>query len=161
MGRVLSAGADEDDREDNQRGETDETSLEVIAPVHLLTILESISSDGEFNDAEFFALEGTREHCSKYLDAENPDEDFIDYSGKDVPWEDNAKHAKSADNASTGSSKSEKPETELSHEGLFQFGNIVNPQQEATLRTLLRRFEKVFQPTLNREPAKLPPLELM
>ena len=160
MGRVLSAGADEDYREDNQRGETDETSLEVIAPVHLLTILESIPSDGEFNDAEFFALEGTREHYSKYLDAENPDEDFIDYSGKDVPWEDNAKHAKPADIASARHSKSADVESQLSHEGLFQFGNIVNPQQEATLRTLLRRFEKVFQHTLNREPAKLPPLEL-
>ena len=126
----------------------------VIAPLQYLYFLRQ--PDSQFLQKEFcvdskYTVEQylyhsygeqvmTRESKDNFIDPID-DDDEIDYSKDNIPWEDDTKLY----------DFTYKP---------FKFPENVDVQQQKALREILEQYDSVFQPTLNKEPALLEPMVL-
>ena len=122
-------------------------STTVIAPLSYLFFLNEI--DDEFLDKEFCRDTKYSIRQELLLMHENRiakealldpviDDDEIDYSKEDIPWE-------------SKTVEDEKP---------FQFAEYADPLHVKGVKALLARYDEQFQPTLNKNPAVLEPMVL-
>ena len=110
-------------------------SYEIIAPVHLLSILGEVP-DLEAYCAKMHTIEGKRVHVSELIDSID-DNDEIDYSKEETPWEQS--HDVNVD---------------------FTFGEDAKAEEVAKVKELLEKYDTVFSNNLTKQPAKLTPLQL-
>ena len=112
-------------------------SDEVVAPVHLLTLLGEVPDSWEIKRAatDMYTIEGKRVHVSDLIDSTD-DHDEIDYTKEETPWE------------------------EPSDDQAFTFGEDAKPEELTLLTDLLDKYKKIFRSTLTEEAARIPPLEM-
>ena len=94
-------------------------SYEIIAPVHLLSILGEVP-DLEAYCAKMHTIEGKRVHVSELIDSID-DNDEIDYSKEETPWEQS--HDVNVD---------------------FTFGEDAKGEEVAKVKELLDKYDTVF-----------------
>jgi hypothetical protein len=115
-----------------------ELDEEVIAPLHYIQMLDEIALDGHIEEIHYlYNIVAKRVHKDELLDPID-DDDHIDYSEVEIPWESNVSELEQG----------------------FKIPQNANKAERDSLINILDTFNSVFSKELNEIPADLDPLQL-